>query len=113
MLKSGEGLSLGFILLWMAGDVTNLVGGFMAGLLPTMIILALYVSSSCSRKWPTRTMLFRLQAFESAHGAKITTSVGRSDDTQKSRQLSPPALSYGFEPGERSVSVGSTSCTTL
>lgn len=56
MLKSGEGLSLGFILLWMAGDITNLVGGFMAGLLPTMIILATYVSS---RKRQARTTLAR------------------------------------------------------
>ncbi|KAL7413455.1 PQ loop repeat-domain-containing protein [Mrakia frigida] len=41
-LKSGEGLSVAFIVLWLIGDITNLLGGMMAGLLPTMIILAMY-----------------------------------------------------------------------
>lgn len=41
-LKSGEGLSVSFIILWLAGDLTGLVGAMMAGLLPTMIILAVY-----------------------------------------------------------------------
>jgi uncharacterized membrane protein len=45
VLKSGEGLSVPFILLWLGGDLTNLIGGAMAGVLPTMIILAVYVST--------------------------------------------------------------------
>lgn len=52
MLKSGDGLSVPFILLWLGGDITNLIGGAMAGVLPTMIILAVYVSRCfrwCSR----------------------------------------------------------------
>lgn len=44
-LKSGEGLSVPFIILWLLGDITNLFGGVMAHLLPTVIILAVYVSS--------------------------------------------------------------------
>lgn len=44
MLKSGEGLSVPFILLWLAGDLTNLLGAATAHLLPTMITLAVYVS---------------------------------------------------------------------
>jgi hypothetical protein len=43
-LKSGEGLSVTFIVLWLLGDITNAVGGAMAKLLPTVVILALYVS---------------------------------------------------------------------
>jgi hypothetical protein len=43
-LKSGEGLSVSFIVLWLLGDITNLFGGVLAKLLPTMIILAAYVS---------------------------------------------------------------------
>jgi len=43
-LKSGEGLSQVFILIWLAGDLSNLVGAVWQGLLPTMIILALYYS---------------------------------------------------------------------
>jgi hypothetical protein len=44
-LKSGEGLSVGFVFVWLLGDIFNLAGALMAGLLPTVIILAVYVSS--------------------------------------------------------------------
>jgi choline-glycine betaine transporter len=37
-------LSVTFIVLWLLGDLTNLFGAVMAKLLPTMIILAVYVS---------------------------------------------------------------------
>jgi len=42
-LKSGEGLSIAFVVIWLAGDLCNLAGAWIAGLLPTMIILAGYV----------------------------------------------------------------------
>ncbi|KAI0260253.1 PQ-loop-domain-containing protein [Gloeopeniophorella convolvens] len=41
-LKSGEGLSVAFVVIWLVGDLCNLVGASMAGLLPTVIILAAY-----------------------------------------------------------------------
>lgn len=40
--KSAEGLSLLFVVLWLAGDIFNLLGAMMQHLLPTMIILAAY-----------------------------------------------------------------------
>lgn len=40
--QSGEGISVYFILIWMIGDVTNLIGSWQQHLLPTMVILALY-----------------------------------------------------------------------
>lgn len=40
--KSAEGLSLLFVVLWLAGDVFNVVGAILQGVLPTMIILAIY-----------------------------------------------------------------------
>lgn len=40
--KSSEGLSLTFIVLWLAGDVFNVLGSVLQGVLPTMIILAIY-----------------------------------------------------------------------
>lgn len=40
--KSSEGLSLLFIILWLAGDVFNVLGSVLQGVLPTMIILAVY-----------------------------------------------------------------------
>ncbi|EJT97269.1 PQ-loop-domain-containing protein [Dacryopinax primogenitus] len=41
-LKSGEGLSVLFVVIWLAGDLCNLGGALMAGLIPTVIILAVY-----------------------------------------------------------------------
>ncbi|KAL7424633.1 putative vacuolar membrane transporter for cationic amino acids [Cryptotrichosporon argae] len=45
VLKSGEGLSVPFIILWLLGDICNLAGGALAHLLPTMIILAVYYTA--------------------------------------------------------------------
>jgi solute carrier family 66 (lysosomal lysine-arginine transporter), member 1 len=45
-LQSGEGLSIPFVLAWFAGDLFNLIGSVAAGLLPTVIILAIYVRAS-------------------------------------------------------------------
>ena len=44
-LQSGEGLSVLFIVIWLFGDITNLVGAIIAGLLLTVIIVAAYVSA--------------------------------------------------------------------
>ncbi|KAG8702588.1 hypothetical protein FRC08_003397, partial [Ceratobasidium sp. 394] len=41
-LKSGEGLSVGFVIIWLLGDIFGLFGGLLAGLLPTIIILMAY-----------------------------------------------------------------------
>ncbi|GJE98492.1 PQ-loop repeat-containing protein [Phanerochaete sordida] len=41
-LKSGEGLSVFFVLIWLAGDLANLFGALLANLLPTIIILGAY-----------------------------------------------------------------------
>jgi len=40
--QSGEGLSVLFVVTWLLGDITNLIGGLLGGLLPTVILLALY-----------------------------------------------------------------------
>ncbi|KAH7919065.1 PQ-loop-domain-containing protein [Leucogyrophana mollusca] len=41
-LQSGEGLSLLFVYVWLLGDLCNLGGAVLAGLLPTVIILGVY-----------------------------------------------------------------------
>ncbi|KAL0580628.1 putative vacuolar membrane transporter [Marasmius crinis-equi] len=41
-LQSGEGLSVFFVLIWLAGDLCNVSGAILAHLLPTIIILGLY-----------------------------------------------------------------------
>lgn len=40
--KSSEGLSLLFVVLWLIGDIFNVLGGVLQGVLGTMIILAIY-----------------------------------------------------------------------
>ncbi|KAF9019024.1 PQ-loop-domain-containing protein [Hymenopellis radicata] len=42
-LQSGEGLSVLFVVVWLLGDLCNFVGAALGGLLPTVIILAIYV----------------------------------------------------------------------
>lgn len=39
---SAEGISLAFLTVWFVGDVTNLIGALWAGLVPTVIALAIY-----------------------------------------------------------------------
>lgn len=43
--KSGEGLSIIFLIIWLVGDLTNLVGSLWQGLIPTVIILAIYYTA--------------------------------------------------------------------
>ncbi|KAI9732012.1 MAG: hypothetical protein M1834_004463 [Cirrosporium novae-zelandiae] len=40
--NSADGLSLLFIIVWLAGDVFNILGAVLQGVLPTMVILAVY-----------------------------------------------------------------------
>jgi len=40
--NSAEGLSVVFIVIWLAGDIFNIIGSMLQGVLPTMIILAVY-----------------------------------------------------------------------
>ncbi|KAI0670993.1 PQ-loop-domain-containing protein [Trametes maxima] len=43
-LKSGEGLSVSFVAIWLIGDLCNLSGALLANLIPTIIILGTYYS---------------------------------------------------------------------
>ena len=40
--SSAEGLSVVFIIIWLLGDFFNIIGAVLQGVLPTMIILAVY-----------------------------------------------------------------------
>ncbi|KAF8631394.1 hypothetical protein AX15_002402 [Amanita polypyramis BW_CC] len=42
LLQSGEGLSVLFVVVWLLGDISNLLGAILADLLPTVILLGLY-----------------------------------------------------------------------
>lgn len=41
-LKSADGVSLGFIMIWLFGDLTNLIGSFLGHLRPSVALLALW-----------------------------------------------------------------------
>lgn len=40
--SSAEGLSMEFLVIWLLGDLFNIIGAVLQGVLPTMIILAIY-----------------------------------------------------------------------
>lgn len=40
--SSADGLSLAFLIIWLLGDVSNVLGSVLQGVLPTMTILAIY-----------------------------------------------------------------------
>ncbi|KAI9613020.1 hypothetical protein H4Q26_010291 [Puccinia striiformis f. sp. tritici PST-130] len=42
LYKSGEGVSISFVVIWMIGDLTNLFGAVKQHLLQTMIVLSIY-----------------------------------------------------------------------
>jgi len=37
---SADGLSLQFLIIWLAGDVFNILGAILQGVLPTMVLIA-------------------------------------------------------------------------
>jgi len=59
--QSGEGFSVMFILILFAGDLSNLLGAVLAGLIPTVIILACFVSSSLSNSVNPQYLSMRLK----------------------------------------------------
>ncbi|ODQ66834.1 PQ-loop-domain-containing protein [Nadsonia fulvescens var. elongata DSM 6958] len=40
--QNADGLSMTFVVLWLAGDIFNVIGATLQGVLPTMVILAVY-----------------------------------------------------------------------
>jgi hypothetical protein len=49
--SSAEGLSVEFIVIWLAGDVFNILGAVLQGVLPTMIVLAIYCKRESIYIW--------------------------------------------------------------
>lgn len=69
-LQSGEGLSIVFVYIWLLGDLCNLVGAGLAGLLPTVIILAVYVRPMSF----TSQIAFKIQASSQVHCVRYHTT---------------------------------------
>lgn len=104
-LKSGEGVSIAFIVIWLAGDLCNLAGAWTAGLLPTMIILAAYYTL-CDTvliiqiyyyRWLNTGTLARPQAHHVENTGEATPLLSSSNGTQESekkRSLKRHVLEY-------------------
>ncbi|EAU86053.2 hypothetical protein CC1G_07132 [Coprinopsis cinerea okayama7 len=45
VLQSGEGVSVLFVVIWLLGDLLNLTGAILAGLIPPIIIVAVYYTT--------------------------------------------------------------------
>lgn len=67
--SSAEGLSIEFIIIWLAGDFANIIGAVMQGVLPTMVSSAFFemvVETTGSRvsvrsSWPS-TILWQISS---------------------------------------------------
>jgi len=77
-LKSGEGLSVLFVITWALGDLFNLTGAIMAGLIPTVILLSIYYLI-CDL-----TFLFQIYYYRIFYGASL-----RNSDNSEPIETSP------------------------
>ncbi|ODO07249.1 hypothetical protein L198_00828 [Cryptococcus wingfieldii CBS 7118] len=94
-LSSGEGLSVPFIVLWLLGDLTNLWGACLAGLLPTVIILAVYYTIS------DVILLLQVYYYRRFPSAQAHAHISPSDEStpllpepRQPKPLLPPSLEY-------------------
>jgi len=104
-LKSGEGLSIAFVVIWLAGDLCNIVGATVAGLLPTMIILAGYYTL-CDTillmqiyyyRWVNTGTLSRPEACPDGdieEATPLLTSSNDGQESEKERSLKRHVLEY-------------------
>jgi len=104
VLKSGEGLSIAFIVIWLAGDLCNLAGAWTAGLLPTMIILAAYYTLCDTAlliqiyyyRWSNTGRLTRPEAHPAKDIGEATPLLSSSGthESEKKRSLKRHVLEY-------------------
>ncbi|KAF9514240.1 hypothetical protein BS47DRAFT_1485213 [Hydnum rufescens UP504] len=83
-LKSGEGLSVLFVITWALGDLFNVTGAIMAGLIPTVILLSIYYLI-CDL-----TFLFQIYYYRIFYGASL-----RNSDNSEPSETSPLIPAHG------------------
>lgn len=104
-LKSGEGLSIAFIVIWLAGDLCNLVGAWIAGLLPTVIILAGYYTLCDTAlliqiyyyRWLNTGTLARPEVprvEDTGEATPLLSSSNGAQESEKKRSLKRHVLEY-------------------
>ncbi|KAH9991288.1 PQ-loop-domain-containing protein [Russula vinacea] len=101
-LKSGEGLSIAFVVIWLAGDLCNLIGASTAGLLPTVIILAGYYTI-CDTilliqiyyyRWLNKGTKARREIEGDGEITPLFTSSNDVQETEKERSLKRHVVEY-------------------
>ncbi|KAJ7212034.1 PQ loop repeat-domain-containing protein, partial [Mycena pura] len=92
-LQSGEGLSVLFVLIWLLGDICNLVGAVLANLLPTVIILAIYYTL-CDLVLMAQIYFYRRKQKSSARTSEEETPLLARSDSE--RKLSPMILALRY-----------------
>jgi len=104
-LKSGEGLSVLFVVTWALGDLFGLSGAIMAGLIPTVVLLSLYYLI-CDL-----TFLFQIYYYRFFYGAYLR----RSEPTETSPLIPAEESGGGAKtiPSHPSSSLGSAVKYTL
>ncbi|KAF8908887.1 PQ loop repeat-domain-containing protein [Gymnopilus junonius] len=80
-LQSGEGLSVSFVIIWLLGDLTNLTGALLAGLLPTVILLAVYYTT-CDA-----ILLFQIYYYRWKNGRLLSSQGGPQNNGERAPLL--------------------------
>ncbi|GAP87218.1 putative vacuolar membrane pq loop repeat protein [Rosellinia necatrix] len=90
--KSAEGLSMGFLAIWLFGDVTNLSGALVTGLAPTATALAGYFCIS-DAILITQCVYYNMRNARRAGRRRYSSSAEPSEDEPLLRQNSTPSRS--------------------
>ncbi|KAL5524333.1 RTC2 [Sanghuangporus sanghuang] len=109
-LQSGEGLSVAFVLIWLAGDLCNFFGAIMAGLQATVIMLAIYytfcditlLGQIYYYRWKRIRLIRRISAPTSTPTPPPPQVILHSENGEQAPLLgsrSPSSVSSGKAPG--------------
>jgi len=82
---SAEGISLLFLFVWFIGDITNLAGAVWAGLVPTVIALAVYF---CFADFVLITQCVYYNVINARRQRKLSQLSARTDDSAEQPLLS-------------------------
>ena len=86
--SSAEGLSVTFLIIWLAGDVFNILGAILQGVLPTMIILAIYYTLA-DIVLILQVFYYRGFSFKGSETSKVNGTIEDDDETERRPLLHP------------------------
>lgn len=87
--SSAEGLSITFLVIWLAGDVFNILGAVLQGVLPTMIILAIYYTLA-DIVLIAQVFYYRGFSLSDSPPSKVNGAISHPDEQPESRPLLHP-----------------------